>query len=653
VSRAASSVGIIFPPQFEPFQAYLSGPYLKSLLARCGVRTSVFDANIDFYEWLVAQAQKRTVWPMAANDSAGYLRDHVGQAVDLLRSGPRSVPEYRWAINVADEYLRAISPEGLKIGLAYLQVGKRHSASDLDAYVARSNNILRLYFDYASDSLLGPPGVSTYLLSLVVIDQLAAAVVFAREIKQRRPGARVVIGGPAVSRLYRQLMRVPWIVGAFDAIVPGEAYRSLPGILGLSHVYDGHVAPDFSDLNLDSYWSCRRVLPYLVAHGCKWGRCAFCSHHLTYDGYRESRISEVLADLDRLAAQQRVQYISFCDEYLTPDQLDELSGGLLERQIDLRWSTFARPEPQFRDREFVMKLYAAGCRMLMFGLESGSQRVLNAMRKGTRVASFRPILEACKAANIAGRYDFMVGFPGETEQDIQETYSFIRQNREVIDTPFSSYAVAVFELRSGIPVLEQAERFHVLAKSQLRGELDDQYEFQGDGLSEQARIEWRERLIRFFKTEMDAELICPQNKTHQLVLKDLYDAGVLDLPVLQVRPERFKYLTATLAPGVELVPVTGGVRVVNHANGGELEASLRLVSVLRGFEGGLNLDCARRSQDLWDQERFARFVTFLYRNDYVFLRDDARKVRHNGPWIHRQSAPSYRPQSQRFDGLHY
>src|SRR3989442_5799509 len=45
---------LIFPPQFEPFQPYLSGPYLKGLLCRHGICASVFDANLDFYEWLVA-----------------------------------------------------------------------------------------------------------------------------------------------------------------------------------------------------------------------------------------------------------------------------------------------------------------------------------------------------------------------------------------------------------------------------------------------------------------------------------------------------------------------------------------------------------------------------------------------------------------------
>jgi len=142
----------------------------------------------------------------------------------------------------------------------------------------------------------------------------------------------------------------------------------------------------------------------------------------------------------------------------------------------------------------------------------------------------------------------MVGFPGENEEDIQWTFDFLRQKRDVIDTPFSSYSTAIFELRSGIPVLDMAERYRVLPRNPLRGALDDQYEFESiGGLSEEARTVWRERFIRYSKTELSIELCSPQNKTDQLVLKDLFDQGAVDLPVCQVKPEDFTRLQVCLA----------------------------------------------------------------------------------------------------------
>ena len=110
-----------------------------------------------------------------------------------------------------------------------------------------------------------------------------------------------------------------------------------------------------------------------------------------------------------------------------------------------------------------------------------------------------------------------------------------------------------------------------------------------------------------------------QNKTHQLVLKDLYDHGVFNLPVLEIRPELFHSTIARFAPGIEFKSDESALHLVNQANGGEIELSLSLAEVIRGFETGISVDFAFRSQYLWDQEKFARFVTFLYRNDYLVL----------------------------------
>lgn len=610
---------IIFPPQFEPFQPYLSGPYLKALIEADGARASVFDANIDFYGWQLIRSARRSNVP-SAGGAWPYLGAHATQALDVLKGDVSRLEEYRWAINVLDELLRVSSPPGTSLDLTFLKIGNHYSSADLRAYLLSSENVFAQYFEENTEAVLGPEETKTYLLSLIVIDQLGAALTFANEIRRRRPNARVIVGGSAVSRLYRQLRAVGWICESFDAILPGEAYRVLPPALGLPHRYSDHARPNFSDLDLDRYWSCRRVLPYLVAHGCKWGHCTFCSHHLTYDGYRASAMEVVLDDIESLSAQHRAEYISFCDEHLTPCQLGELSEGLLRRGIDVRWSTFARPEPAFRNQEFVQKLYAAGCRMLMFGLESASQRVINAMRKGTRVTHFRAILEACKVARIATRCDFMIGFPGETEEDVQATLEFIRENRDVLDTPFSSYSVAVFELRSGISVESEPGRYRILSRDRLRGDLDDQYEFECEyGLSPAQRVAWRERLIQHFKLEMDAEIICPQNKTHQLILKDLYDRGLLTLPVLRVGPDELSQIHARLAPGVETRSSPNGIRLLNHANGGELALSPALAASVRLLAAGTGVDGAFAAQRAWGEKTFCRFVDFLYRNEYVRL----------------------------------
>lgn len=617
---SAETVHIIFSPQFEPFQPYLSGPYLKALLSYYGIESSLFDANIDFYNWITCRETHTAHVNIELNSKFSYLEHNVHVAQEILKSMIKNLMEYRWAVNIIDEYLCIKSPENVNIGLTHLKIGNRYSSENLRNYLQQSNNIFQLYFEYAEDNIVGPSSVSIYLFSIVVLDQLPAAIAFAKAIKKKKPYARVVIGGPIVSRLHRQLKAIDWINETFDVISPGEAYRTLPNILGISAIYDGHISPDFEDISLDEYWSCRTVLPYLVAHGCRYGKCTFCSHHLTYDGYRQSEISNVLEDLEHFSTKYDAHYISFCDEYLTPTQLKHLSSGILERGLDIKWSTFVRPEPHFRNQDFASQLYKAGCRMLMFGFESGSQETINRMHKGTKVAYFRPILEACKKSNIAVRSDFMVGFPGEQEEEVELTYNFIRENCELLDTPFSSYSVAAFELRSGIPIQEQPTEYGLIQKNLLRGDLDDHYQYETtQGLNQKDRAIWRERLIRYFKEDMDAELIAPMNKTHQLVLKGLYDEGYFSLPVLQIDPKLFPQLYAKLARGVELTESYLDMRVTSHASGGELEISSALIPSLRLLEQGTTLHDAYCAQCVWNEDTFSRFISFLYRNDFILL----------------------------------
>lgn len=619
-NRNRSCVRVIFPPQFEPFQPYLAGPYLKGWLHQQGIESSVFDANIDFYEWFISQAKRQVSEQTAMTASRRYLLRQAPAALRRLKTEPASLSDYRWAVNVLDEFLRHACPTGMILGLTHLTLEPRYSSSHLISWLDGTDNVFRRYYESAHEAILGPQEVTCYLLSVVVIDQLPAAVALAREIRRARPGAIILAGGPLISRLSHQLSSVPPIAKAFDAIIPGEAHVGLSAFLKLVPTHRAHVTPDFSDLDLTRYWSCRRVLPYLAASGCNWGQCAYCTHHMTYDGYNASDMSDVLADLERLPGQHGAEYVSFSDEYLSSIQLEHLSDGLVERNVRIKWSTFTRPEPQFQDVTFLHHLYEAGCRMLMFGLETASQRVLTSMRKGTYAKHYRPILEACKKANIAVRCDFLIGFPGETESDIETTYSFLQDNRDVLDTPFSSYAVAVLEMRSGIPLLRHPDRYGIHVKEPLRGDLDDQYDYDiAEGVTKDSLAKWREKMIGFLKTEMDAELVCPQNKTHQLVLKDLHDQGLLQLPTLRVSTKYLPFLSARLSSGVDVMPSREGFHVVNHTNGGELEMSSSLAQVLSLLVKGTPLDVAYRAQHSWGENTFAQFIMFLYRNDYVCI----------------------------------
>lgn len=609
---------IIFPPQFEPFQPYLSLPYLKGLLKIYGIESKCFDANVDFYWWLFTQVEKKRSVHSSLEE---YLYSNIGNAVRALMTIPQNLWKYRWAVNIVDEHLKAVSPDGVKISLTSLTIGNKYSSEDLRNYIQSPNNIFREYFEYVQSEILSPQDTQYYLFSLVVLDQLGAALTFAKEIKRRRPHTKVVFGGPFVSRFYKRLVALPWINEIVDILVPGEAYKSLSKIFGLRQWWTGHISPDFSDLDMNKYLSPRLVLPYLIAHGCKWGLCTFCTHHLTYSEYRVSSLCDVVQDISGLVEKYGVEYISFSDEYLSSEQLSDLVRLLEEKKINIKWSTFVRAESKFSDKNFTKKLYEGGARLLMFGFESTSQRILRLMRKGTNVDFYSSILESCKDANISVRLDFMVGFPTETEEDAQRTFTFIKDNSEIIDTPFSSYAIAVFELREGTPIMHDLKKYGVKVVALLRGDLDEQYDFvENRGLSQEQKRKWRHKMIAYLKNELSAELITPQNKTHQLCLKYLFDKACFELPVKKIETHRLQELWGIWNHGVVIRDKKNGFFIItNFATGGVLELVPELFHIIVEFETGGSLYSVFSKSTSWTLQEFIKLINFLFRNDYLLI----------------------------------
>lgn len=386
---------------------------------------------------------------------------------------------------------------------------------------------------------------------------------------------------------------------------------------------DHHVTPDFSDFDLDRYLSPRLVLPYLVAHGCKWGLCTFCTHHLTYSGYKASNLHDVVQDISGLVEKYGVEHISFSDEYLTAEQLSDLVNLLEEKKINIKWSTFVRAEPKFADKKFTEKLYEGGARLLMFGFESASQRILKLMKKGTNVDFYSPILESCKDANIAVRLDFMVGFPTETEEEAQRTFTFIKDNSVIIDTSFSSYAIAVFELREDTPIMQDLKKHGIKLVALLRGDLDEQYDFVEDGgLSPELKRKWRHKMITYFKNELSAELITPQNKTHQLCFKDFFDRGYFGIPVTSIDPYQLHTLYGAWSHGSVIRHSDRGIIVTDYATGGVLELSHELIHLFEAFENGSSLRSVFLKCNDLSLTQFVKLINFLYRNEYLIVWDE-------------------------------
>lgn len=113
-----------------------------------------------------------------------------------------------------------------------------------------------------------------------------------------------------------------------------------------------------------------------------------------------------------------------------------------------RWGGNARFSARLSEPTTAEALFAAGCRLLRLGLESGSPRMLKRMAKGISPRLASRVLSALHQAGIATHVYLMKGYPGETEADWQATCVFLHDNAENIDM----FNISSFQLYSGSPL---------------------------------------------------------------------------------------------------------------------------------------------------------------------------------------------------------
>ncbi|MFX1475460.1 MAG: B12-binding domain-containing radical SAM protein [Promethearchaeota archaeon] len=166
------------------------------------------------------------------------------------------------------------------------------------------------------------------------------------------------------------------------------------------------------------------ILPLLTSRGCVY-TCAFCDERLLFRKYRFRSVPSIVDEIRSNVQDLKVSRFFFNDSNLTSyPYLEDLCHSIVEANLAIQWRAFARVDEI--NETLVQKMKLAGCRVLMLGIESGSQELLNRMRKQISVRDIRRAVELLKRYGIKVNGSFMIGFPGETEQTAQETIRFAK-----------------------------------------------------------------------------------------------------------------------------------------------------------------------------------------------------------------------------------
>jgi len=193
--------------------------------------------------------------------------------------------------------------------------------------------------------------------------------------------------------------------------------------------------PDYSQFDLDRYLPPERMLPLQTARGCSWRKCAFCSHHNIYlNSCRTFSPERVVEVLRHLRSEYDCRYFHFHDEEIPPMRAKRVSASILKSGLkDINISIYARLVDEYDDSGLIGSMRKAGISLIQWGLESGSQKILNSMNKGTRVQTMEKILRKSSKNNIVNICFIMFGFPGETRKDARQTINFLKKNSDYIE----------------------------------------------------------------------------------------------------------------------------------------------------------------------------------------------------------------------------
>ncbi|MFQ5793237.1 MAG: B12-binding domain-containing radical SAM protein, partial [Acidobacteriota bacterium] len=295
------------------------------------------------------------------------------------------------------------------------------------------------------------------------------ALAVSRAVKKARPDLTVVWGGWHPSLFPEQCLEDPSV----DAVVLGQGEetfaeiverlargKSLEGVAGCVHRTGGSPrweAPrplgdinafrrhDYGLVPVERYFHLkrRRQLDYVSSQGCRF-RCTFCADPFVYQrGWTGLTPTRVAGELKYWWKRHPFEEVAFQDEtfFTSRARVEELAEALLGAGLSVTWTATLRADQGHRmDESTWVRARRSGLKRVMIGMESGSQAMLDWMKKDIKVEQVFECAERCLRYGIGAIFNVIVGFPGEPEESVQASLDAARRLRAMS----ADFQVAIF-----------------------------------------------------------------------------------------------------------------------------------------------------------------------------------------------------------------
>ena len=431
------SILLIHPPLAKPCEPPAGLARLAGALKAGGVDCRIYDANLEGISDLLRQTADNAIHsPIHTTDTWSK------RALKNIEANLRALTSWQTYASV-DRYKRAVMDVGRVLYIAGQSAGVNLSLSDyadplfspvrandlLDAAEQFEKNPFYKSFKNRLNALFLESEPEIIGFSVNFMSQALCAFAMAGFVRSRLPAARIVFGGGLVT----SWMHIPEFENPFKELV--DDLVSGPGEDFLLNIYGKDEKPvsagmcDFSPFKMDQYLSPARVIPFSTSRGCYWRKCAFCPEKYEHSRYHPLDTGHAAQLVITLMTEARAGLIHFTDNALSPKFLRHT----ISHPPGASWYGFARITPHLIDPDFAHALKQSGCVMLKLGVESGDQRVLDALEKGVDLQTVSAALQSLKQAGIATYVYLLFGTPTEDAARAEKTLEFTKQHANEID----------------------------------------------------------------------------------------------------------------------------------------------------------------------------------------------------------------------------
>jgi radical SAM superfamily enzyme YgiQ (UPF0313 family) len=239
-------------------------------------------------------------------------------------------------------------------------------------------------------------------------------------------------------------------------IIALPAWDLLPMDIYLKNPIWGDVANNSSGFREDVKLT--RSMNIIASRGCPFS-CRYCYHLFGRSNYRFRSAQNIVDEVEILVDRYGVDFIGFVDDNMmvSEKRLVEFCDLMEKRDFPITWGchgrvTSAKPE-------VLQRMAKAGCVWIGYGIESGSQKMLNVMNKKATVKQAKEAIINTRQVSIYPNTTFIFGYPGETLETIQETIDFKREMELECSSFFATPYPGTYLYEQVSPQIKDEEAF--------------------------------------------------------------------------------------------------------------------------------------------------------------------------------------------------